>query len=695
MAVITKIRNQSTLLFVMIGGAMLLFILDPSAIETFFTSAPETDIGEISGTTISYREFETKVEQASERVKQAQGVFSLDQSTMDQIRNDIWTEYLQNNTILAKAGGAGSAVPSDELFDMVQGKNPHPLVLRNFANPETGQFNPTDVVRYIQSLENDETGQQKVQWKQFEQGLKKDRIATKYYNLIKKGLYVTNIEAKNDHVSKNKTANIRFVAKPYKSISDSAVTIAEEDLENYYEAHEHEPQYQQKETIRSFEYVVFEVNPSEADRQAVIRYTEGLKQLFAESKDDTLFVNSNADTRFNIAYYQQGAFPSEVDSLIYNGDTGTVIGPYFDESDLAYKLAKVSGEKMAPDSVRASHILIKINNNDTATAKAVADSLKKLTEGGADFSELATVNSADVGSAAEGGDLNWFAEGMMVKPFNDVCFAGKVGDMPIVVSQFGVHLIKITGQTEPVRKVLVGIVDSRLESSTETQRGVYQQANAFYINNNDNLEKFKDEANKAGVRVASVRETDKAVSGLGETRELIRWAYAANIDDISKPFDLGDKFVISRLTEIREKGTLPLESVRDYIEAEVLNEKKAEKIISQISGSTIDEVAVSLGDSVQVSENIAFANFGISGITGERDITGHVFGLQQGELSKPIKGKRGVYVIIVDNFIEATVKDYTSNAQQLTQGNQNRVDYEVYEVLKDKADITDNRAKFY
>jgi len=258
MAVITKIRNQSTLLFVMIGGAMLLFILDPSAIETFFTSAPETDIGEISGTTISYREFETKVEQASERVKQAQGVFSLDQSTMDQIRNDIWTEYLQNNTILAKAGGAGSAVPSDELFDMVQGKNPHPLVLRNFSNPETGQFNPTDVVRYIQSLENDETGQQKVQWKQFEQGLKKDRIATKYYNLIKKGLYVTNIEAKNDHVSKNKTANIRFVAKPYKSISDSAVTIAEEDLENYYEAHEHEPQYQQKETIRSFEYVVFE-----------------------------------------------------------------------------------------------------------------------------------------------------------------------------------------------------------------------------------------------------------------------------------------------------------------------------------------------------------------------------------------------------------------------------------------------------
>ena len=699
MAVMTKIRNQSGILLITIGGAMLLFILGDlvgSGSTVFLDN--DTDVATIEGKTIDYKEFENKVQQNVELYKSRSQQLTADATTLEQIRNQTWNEYLQNLVLLEAAKNIGCNVSPDELFDLVQGANPHSSIIRNFSNPETGEFNRANVLRYLQSLEDDETGKEKQQWALFEQSIKKEQISNKYFNLVKKGLYASDIEAKRDFADKNKKLNISYVAKQYSSIPDSEITLTDADYKAYYDDHKNEPFYQQKEDARSLEYVVFEVLPSEADKKTTEETVQRLKEEFKTTNNDTLFVATNANTRNNINYYTagSGAFPALIDSMLFNSEVGNVIGTYFDPSDNSYKLSKVLQEKFAPDSVKARHILVKIENGDTATAQNSVDSLKRLLKNGADFAKLAEDNSEDLGSAQEGGDLGWFTEGKMVPAFNDACFNGKTGDITSIISQFGVHLIEITEQTKQKKKLLIAVVDNELLPGKETYEKAYNESSSFSIKNNT-TEKFKAAANEVGMRVAdNVLEGDKFLSGLENPRPLIKWAYSAEVGAVSEPFELGNKFVVAHLSAIKPKGTLSLAVVKDDITDKVRNAKKAEKIKDQLQGNTLDDIASSAGEIVKTAQSVTFSSYAISGLSGEKALVGHVFGLEKGTVSEPIVGERGVYVFRVDEIIEVPENpNYSFNKTQLAQNLNNRVDYEVYKSLQDNADIDDNRAKFY
>lgn len=697
MAIIGKIQRQSTVLMIAIGGAMLLFVFGELITGGFSFVSSGDEVGEVKGQSITYSEFETTVQQRVEKYKESTQQLTLDQSTIDQIRDQTWNEFLQEKILLNNASDQGCGVSPEEIFDMVQGSNPHQTIIQNFTNPNTGQFNKADVLRYLQSIENDPTGQEKYRWALFERSLKQERQRIKYYNLIKKGLYVTTAEAKNDFEAKNKRVSVEFVQQRFDEISDSSVTVTESDLKSYYSNHKSDPKFQQKETTRSIEYVTFDVIPSDDDKAYTVRGLENLKNDFINAENDTLFVSFNANTRNNIKYYAKGEFPVEVDSLIYFGENGFVSDVFYDFSDNSYKLAKILGNKTVPDSVKASHILIKFANNDTLAAKNKADSLKNSIEKGADFAELAKSLSEDLGSAGEGGDLGWFTQGKMVKEFNDACFDGKVGDMPIVTSQFGVHLISIKEQTKPLKKVLVAVIDNELLPGKATYEKAYNESSNFSITNNTG-EKFKQAASTVSVKIAdNIREVDKNIVGLDSPRELVRWAYKAEIGDVSGSFELGDKFVVAHLTEIKEKGTLSFENVKELVKTEVIKEKKAETLIAQVSGSTsLQDAATKLGVTVETAENITFGSFSIPGIGGERALTGYVSGLKQGQLSEVIKGERGVYMIRVASIEEApATADYSINKQQLARNYQSRVDYEVYQALEDISNVVDNRAKFY
>jgi peptidyl-prolyl cis-trans isomerase D len=121
------------------------------------------------------------------------------------------------------------------------------------------------------------------------------------------------------------------------------------------------------------------------------------------------------------------------------------------EDDLKKYYAENEARYATPEERRASHILITVDKaasaDDRAKAKARAEALlAEVRKNPASFAEVARKNSQDPGSAANGGDLDFFGKGAMVKPFEEAAFALKPGSISdVVTSDFGYHIIQVTG----------------------------------------------------------------------------------------------------------------------------------------------------------------------------------------------------------------------------------------------------------
>ena len=151
--------------------------------------------------------------------------------------------------------------------------------------------------------------------------------------------------------------------------------------------------------------------------------------------------------------------------------------------------------------------------------------------------------------------------------------------------------------------------------------------------------------------------------------------------------------------DIREKGYLPLDAVRETVNSEVTIEKKAVVLLDKMNATnatTLDALSGKLNLKIADAENVTMTNPYIPGIGNEPTVVGTVFASKTGQLSKPIKGFSGITVFTVKSFKEATpAKDYSSIISTTLDQRKSRSDYEVFNALKEKANIEDNRGKFY
>ena len=694
--VIGKIREQSTLLLILIGGAMLAFILgDLLNSGGFLLNGSPTEVGEIAGNTVDGRAFEARVQESIDNYKAQTGQSTIDNATTDQLREQTWQQMVREFVLGQELDAVGVRVSPEELYDLVQGNNPHPQVVQAFTNPETGQFDQAQVIAFLKRMETDED--LKKRWIAFEKDISKLRRNEKYNNLIKKGLYVTGAEAQSDYLAKNQSATIRYVLKRYSSVADSTVQVTEADIKAYYKANK--SKYEQ-EASRDVEFVAFKVNPSNEDFEKVKVWAERTKTEFETAENDTLLVNRESDVRFNARWLAKGELGGAIDSIMFAASKGYVEGPYLEGQ--TYRMAKLIGVKMAPDSVNARHILLKPQTyGSVEKAKATADSLKEVISKGGDFATLAQQLSEDPGSGSKGGDLGWFKEGQMVPTFNDACFNGKKGDLVVVESQFGYHIINVVDQKGNTEKRAVTFIDRAVEPSTKTFQVVYGGADEF-ARSITSLASFDQEIASRGLnkRIASnLKENDKTIAGLENPRELIRWAYKAKKGDISKVFELGNTFVVAALTAVREEGFTAMEEIKDELEAGAIKEKKAAKFMQEFDAARagdIQTIADKMNLPVEVKENILFSATAISGLGREPALLGTVGGMETGDISKAIKGDQGVYVVYLESRSEVPSQpNYASNASMLNSSLSSRVDFEVFEALKEKAEIVDNRAKFF
>lgn len=703
MAVIGKIREKSTLLLIMIGGAMLLFILgDIASSGGSILRGNQTVVGEVDGETVDIRDFQIKVEESVENYKANYEQANVDAATQDAIRAQTWDQMVREMILGAEREELGVALTTDELVDMITGPNPDPRIVQAFTDRQTGRFNPAEVSNYVRNMDSDETGKSRAMWDAFVADMKKQRVSDKYFNLIRKGLYVTSVEAENDYVANNKRVDIRYVAKRYISMPDSAVSVSDSDLKKYYDSHKYK--YKQEES-REIEFVSFDVRPSQDDIDEVRTWIEEVATEFETVEDDTLYITEQADPgkEYRPIWRVKADIPDGLDTVLYDASVGTMHGPY--RVGDTYKVVKLLGAKMAPDSVQARHILLQpeTQNDTEESLKAKADSLKQLIKSGqAKFEDLAMRLSKDGGSAQKGGDLGWFGEGMMVAPFNNAAFSGSKGDMPIVVTQFGIHLIEITDVSSKSKKVNLGFIERDIVASDKTYQSYYTKADQFARENNT-AEKFEAAVVEQGLnkRVPPpMGKNDAAILGMDNSRQAVKWAYESEVGDVSRVFDLGDKFIVAVVSDVKEKGFATLESVKPEVEAEVRKDKKAEKFIAEFnsalgSAKDISAIGTAVNAPAEAAQGVNFGVANIPGLGREPELVGTVVTMQAGQVSKPIKGKNGVFVAVVDNVYEApAAQNYAMNKMKIANNLANR-EGEIYEALKEKANVVDNRSKFY
>ncbi len=708
MATLQKIRTRAGLLVaIVIGVSLAAFILgDLLKGGSSILQKNRMEVGIIDGESIQYNDFQNKVEALGEIYKQNYGTSQLDENTWAQVRNQAWQQQISEIVMGDVFDKLGIEVTSDELFDMFQGANIHPMIRQLFTNPETGQFDRASVVSFLKNMENGfVAADQQAYWLNLEEQIVEERTQSKYANMVGKGLYVTGAEAEANLLASSKVVNFDYVSLPQSSVSDDEITVSEKDLKEYYNANQEN--YETSES-RRIEYITYPVNPSEADYTAAGNWISDIKSDFEETEDNVQFVNANSDVAFENVWEKNDDLPENIATWVFdeNAEVNDVFGPYQDGE--TFILAKLHKSEMMPDSVEARHILLTVTTQAELTAaQTLADSLKTLVENGADFAALAREYSTDQGSAVNGGDLGWFSRNQMVKPFEDAAFNNKKGEVTVVTSQFGIHIVQTTQLGKLVPQVQVAYLRRNVVPSTKTYQDVYAKASEFAGNNTDRDE-FDAAIAEQGLtkKVANVTENDLNVIGLENSRQFIRSAYEADLNDIlmtnqgSPIFELGDNFVIGVLTNITEEGIAPFDQVHDRVELAVIKEKKAEFLVEKVknamaSNSDLSSLASALGTEVQSASNINFNTFSLPNVGNEPAVIGTAASLPVDQLSQPIAGNNGVFVVMVTSENDNPAGDVASAKRRLEQTLAYRASSEAFTAQRNAVEIEDKRAKFY
>jgi len=322
---------------------------------------------------------------------------------------------------------------------------------------------------------------------------------------------------------------------------------------------------------------------------------------------------------------------------------------------------------------------------------------------GADFADLARKNSKDNGSAINGGDLNWFKEGSMVKPFNDACFNGKKGDVVKVQSQFGVHIIEIQAVGKLVTKYNIATLGREVKYSTKTYQQIYSNANKFAATNNT-ADKFKEgiKTDNLTPRFATLKATDRNVSGLEGSRRLVQWAFESGVNDMSPTiYEFGNQFVIAVVTEAVEEGYQNVgdAAVKSTIKSILANDKKAEMIMKKFTDNTassqsLSSLAQKMDSRVQSAVGINFGSFQVAGAGMEPALIALASLSDVDKISIPVKGNQGVYVVKVTSEAISDTPDVDNTKAQMESINSNKA-YRLAPSIREKAEIEDERLKYF
>ncbi|TSA27098.1 MAG: hypothetical protein D4R67_06725, partial [Bacteroidetes bacterium] len=475
MAIIGKIRKHSALAVIIVGVAIAAFVIGDFGKRRTHSS---TDIGSVNGEDIAYMDFNNKVEENLDIQRENTGSDKISEDMAYQVRQNTWNTLVRSMVIGDELEKLGMVVSPEELFEQIQGPNPHRYILQYFVNPKTGRYEPAVVRNYLKNLENLEPKAKK-QWLQFEKAIKEDRRDTKFNNLISKSYFVPKQILRKQHELQNKTLSIRYISPLFYTIPDSLVVLTEKDYEKFYNKNKF--YFYNEEPVVDLDYVTFDVKPSDQDRSNIASDVSQLYGEFVTVKEPMAFVNANSDKKFDTGFITKGALPGKLDSLLFNSSVGTIIPP-FQEGETWY-MAKLIANAERPDSILGSQLLVtfaglEVNKEMTRTkeqAKRKADSLLAVLQANPGRFEEVTKEVSDFPSAKEdGGRLPWFHDGNPnIAPFFNAGIKMKPDEIRIVETRMGYSLFKLGEKSPENLKVKAAVLQRDIEPSNKTFQDTY------------------------------------------------------------------------------------------------------------------------------------------------------------------------------------------------------------------------------
>ena len=704
MAAIGQIRKHYGLLVAIIGIALAAFILG----DLFKGQTREAvNIGVVDGEEISYRDFSLAVEKSVEAEKTNNQKLQLTSSEVFRIKQTTWNRMTKEIIMKKELEELGISVTSDELFDLVQGDNPHRYITQYFTDPNTGQFNGQLVLNYLQGLDM-QPREAQLQWIDFERAIKEDQLNTKFNNLISKAYYLPTAFAKMADARKESEVQLQYVAQLYSSIPDAEVEVTDADYQKYYD--ENIEDFKQAET-RDVDYVVFNVVASADDREAqrikFDEYYEEMKTIPAQ--EVPIFTNSVSDAKYLDKWYKKGELPLQIEATMFDGEVGATVAPYL--SNNAYHTAMLIEKGNRPDSLAASHILIAYAGASGAApeitriktvAASLADSLKTVLQRNTKkLEELAIAFSDDPGVKENNGHYDWFPDGQMVPEFNQAVLDNDKGDVVIAETAFGYHVILVDGKKDYSDKVKVALIDRAIEPSNATYQEVYVKANEFASKcKTADYDDVVEEMGLSKRTLSDLTAMQENVPGQKEGRQIVIWAYGAEreMNDLEL-FDMNGSYLVTVLSNISAEGYASLESVKQNISSAVKNVKKADQIMAKISASAnkdqLSKLAAELNTTVE-DVTLTFETSSFPGFGPEADVIGVALSMQKDQVRGPIKGSKAVFVLKATETRQATAKNsYEDLTKQMSNRFLSSVNFKLYKALEDQTEIEDNRHLFY
>ncbi|MBP5365064.1 MAG: peptidylprolyl isomerase [Bacteroidales bacterium] len=683
MAAIQSLRNNARwFMTAIVFIALFAFVVNADDLRNWFNTNSNV-VGKINGEKVKIDEYQRRINEVEDFTKLQQGMMSIPEAQQIQLREQIWQQMVQEKVMGDIYEEIGVVVTPNEVYDMVTGNHISPMVRSFFTNQETGVYDRAMADNFLRNKNGDP--QASFYWNFIEKNLIINRLNEKYLSLFQKSIIYTDAQLKVEKQKRSSNVDMSYVAVRYTSVPDSTITITDKEIKSKYD--KSKELYKVSES-RDIEYVSFPIKPTDEDRDETMKLVESLKADFeSEETDAYRFAQMNSENPTGEVYMTESQLEPEIANFVKSAKEGEVYGPYRDGD--SYKLSRLVKIAQRPDSVKASHILI-------TESRELADSIFDVAKKGGNFADLARKYSVDNGSAINGGDLDWFQDGRMVPTFNEACFTGKKGDIVEVESEYGIHIIKITDVGKPSTKYSVATIDKSIQFSQKTYQKVYGDANEFIssIKTNDQFNSMIDSLNLVKRYAQNIRPTAHSINSIASARDIVKWAYEAELNEISDIFDCGDEFVIATLVKKQDKGYADLKEVSASITREIRNEKKVSIIADKFNGKSLAEIAEANNANVDSASNVNFYTNTIAGAGVEPSLVGRAVAAEQGKVIGAVEGHNAVYFFEVNNKTENSSIDdeqiKMSYEQQLS-----NLGYSVVSNILENADIEDNRIRFY
>ena len=693
-------------MILIIGMALFAFVISGIFTSNDFSGGKiGSSVADINGEEISIDEFRQKVERVSRR--------SGPTTSSLQLVNRVW-DQVERQTILGQEfDELGIAIEKDQIIEVIR-SNPGLSQNPQFMD-ENGAFDENRFSEFIADL-RDNAPSQYADWLLDEEAIIQAAKEQTYFNLIKAGVGATLQEGELDYKLANDKVSLRYVRVPYATVPDSTIIISKQEIADY--VSEHPAEFQQ-EDARDIHFVYFEEKASPEDVAVVkdeisklmedtVEYSEERDTTdtipgFRNTTDNVAFLDRNSDTKFDTIFRSKNDLPNKFADTLFNLTAGETFGPYRDGD--FFRISKMIKRK-PNGSVKASHILItyqgatRANPDITRTKEEAEEKANELLEEALNpetvFAQLARDNS-DGPSAPQGGDLGFFEEGIMTPKFNDFAFGNEIGHIGLVETDFGYHIVKVDDKRDVVQ---IATLSREIAPSDETLNTLFTDATRFEMAVTETGDSFSDLAKEFeyAVRpVNKIKAMDEYLPGLSSQRNVVQWAFNEDteIGDIRR-FNINNGYAVIQLTAKYAEGLMAVEEASAKVLPILRKEKKAEKIINENTGKSLEDFATANSTTISSATALTVKSPTIPGAGREPLVVGTAFSLNQGETSGLIQGETGVFMFEVVSKEDAPPLDnYVTYANALQTANSTQVNGSVFNALKEKAEIEDNRSTFY